>query len=140
MQSLCGNLSAMIGVPTTETAAASVRDRPRQRSRQIMKATHLLLACVLGLGLAACDRHNNPLRNVTGHERGARHEGGGGRGGLRRACSADLEQYCAADQTGRDRRQCLESHQDKLSADCKAALEARKNRRKGGGTGESDSD
>ena len=107
-----------------------------------MKATPILLACVLGLGLAACDRHNNPLRNLTGHERGERHEGGG-RGGIRRACSAELEQYCAADQKGRDRRLCLESHQDKLSADCKAALEARKNRRRGGGnngTGDGDSD
>lgn len=103
-----------------------------------MKAIPILLACVLGLGLTACDRHSNPLRGLGHAQRGERHEGG--RGGLRRACSADLEQYCAADQTGRDRRQCLESHADKLSADCKSALEARKNRHRGGNGNSGDSD
>jgi hypothetical protein len=97
-----------------------------------MKATPLLLACALGLGLAACDRHpGNILRGGEHAARGERHNGEGGRGGLRRACSADLEQYCAADQTGRDRRQCLESHADKLSAGCKTALEARRGRHRG---------
>jgi hypothetical protein len=55
----------------------------------------------------------------------------GAHGGIRRACEADMEQFCAADQKGRDRRECLQSHMDKLSADCKAAIEARKNHRRG---------
>ena len=56
----------------------------------------------------------------------------GGHGGLRRACRADIEQFCAADQKGRDRIECLQSHIDKVSADCKAAVQERMNRRGGG--------
>jgi hypothetical protein len=60
-------------------------------------------------------------------ERGDRHGGG-----LRRACRADIEQFCAADQKGRDRRECLQTHIDKLSADCKTAIQDRMNHRGGG--------
>jgi hypothetical protein len=52
----------------------------------------------------------------------------GARGGLRQACGSDLEKFCAADQRGRERRLCLQSHADQLSADCKAALAARQHR------------
>jgi hypothetical protein len=53
-------------------------------------------------------------------------------GGLRRVCRADIEQYCAADPKGRDRRMCLQNHLDKLSADCKTAVQDRMNRHGGG--------
>lgn len=63
-------------------------------------------------------------------------EGGGGEArregghmGMRKACGSDLEKFCAADQTGRDRRTCLQSHMDQLSADCKTALAERRQRR-----------
>ena len=52
--------------------------------------------------------------------------------GMRKACGSDLEKFCAADQTGRDRRTCLESHLSEISADCKAAVEARGHRGGGG--------
>ena len=64
------------------------------------------------------------------------HPGGGGEarreGGhmaMRKACATDLEKFCAADQRGRDRRMCLQSHMDQLSADCKTALSERRQRR-----------
>ena len=63
---------------------------------------------------------------------GGEMRGEGGHGGLRRACSADLEKFCAADQKGRDRRLCLQSHLDQLSEDCKAALAARQHRQRRG--------
>ena len=98
-----------------------------------MKTFPLLLAAVTCLGLAGCERHAEHAAARLG-TRAAMHEGRGegraGRGGIRRACEADIEQFCAADQTGRDRRQCLESHMDKLSNDCKTAVEARKNHRR----------
>jgi hypothetical protein len=97
-----------------------------------MKTFPLLLAALMCLGIAGCERHGGQAERMgaraVGHgmrgERGER----GGHGGIRRACEADIEQFCAADQKGRDRRECLQSHMDKLSADCKAAIEARKNR------------
>ena len=98
-----------------------------------MRTLPFLLAAVMSLGIVGCERHaEHAAARMGAHgamraERGDRGERGA-HGGLRRACEADLEQYCAADQKGRDRRECLESHLDKLSADCKAAVEARKNR------------
>jgi|HubBroStandDraft_5_1064220.scaffolds.fasta_scaffold22617_2 hypothetical protein len=98
-----------------------------------MKTIPILLAAVMCAGLAGCERHGEHAAARLGG-RAAMHEGREagreGRGGLRRACEADIEQFCAADQTGRDRRQCLESHMDKLSNDCKTAIEARKNHRR----------
>ena len=103
-----------------------------------MKTLPLLLAALMGTGLASCERHAEHAAARLGTRaavHGARGERGE-RGGLRRACEADIEQFCAADQKGRDRRECLESHLDKLSNDCKTAIEARKNRHrdKGGDT------
>ena len=97
-----------------------------------MKTFPLLLAALMCLGIAGCERHSGQAERLgaraAGHGmRGER----GGHGGIRRACEADIEQFCAADQKGRDRRECLQSHMDKLSADCKAAIEARKNHRHG---------
>ena len=98
-----------------------------------MKTLPLLLAALMSVGIAGCERHPGQAERMgaraAGH--GMRGERGGGHGGIRRACEADIEQFCAADQKGRDRRECLQSHMDKLSADCKAAIEARKNHRRG---------
>jgi len=58
-------------------------------------------------------------------------EGRRGRGhGLRRACAEELEKYCAGKDRGRQRRECLQSHMDQLSADCKTALQERGERRR----------
>jgi hypothetical protein len=83
-----------------------------------MKKSTALLALLICLTAMGCKPHPD--------EREMRAEGG--RGGLRHACSTDLEKFCAADQRGRDRRLCLQSHIDQLSADCKAALAARQHR------------
>jgi len=94
-----------------------------------MKTLNLCLAALLCLSLAACERHPAGHAGRMGARMLMRDERAQHRG-LRRACEADVEQYCAADQTGRDRRACLESHLDKLSSDCKAALDARRMRRR----------
>jgi Cysteine rich repeat len=107
--------------------------------RQNLKVLPFLLVAVMGVGLAGCERHGErAAAKFGGHEamRAGRGEGRGERhgGGIRKACEADIEQFCAADQTGRDRRQCLESHLDKLSAACKTAVEARKNHKRDKGS------
>ncbi|MBV8977085.1 MAG: hypothetical protein JO261_11035 [Alphaproteobacteria bacterium] len=95
-----------------------------------MKTLALSLAALVCVGLAGCERHPMKAGRAGARmmERGerAQHQG------LRRACEADIAQFCASSQTGRERRICLESHSDKLSQDCKTALEARMNRRRGG--------
>jgi len=83
-----------------------------------MKRSTALLVSVLCLAVMGCRPHPG----------GREGRGEGGHGGLRRACRMDLEKFCVADQTGRDRRTCLQSHIDQLSADCKAALAARQHR------------
>jgi hypothetical protein len=92
--------------------------------------------------LAACNQNANKAPAAHGNTPGmAEHgmrglhlgrgghggRGGGGHGGhgLRRACATELQQYCATQERGRERRDCLQSHMDQLSADCKAAVEAR---------------
>ena len=48
----------------------------------------------------------------------------GGKTSIRRACAADIAQFCA----GVDRsaiRDCMKTHADQLSAGCKAAIAAR---------------
>jgi hypothetical protein len=48
----------------------------------------------------------------------------GAPGGARVACAADLSKFCPSQQPGPDRRQCMMSHKDDLSAGCKAAIAA----------------
>jgi hypothetical protein len=114
-----------------------------------MKTSALLFASLVCIGLAGCERHENQAarlgaREAVHAERGERGERGERRGGgIRRACEADIEQFCAADQRGRDRRECLESHKDKLSQACKTAIEERKNWRRdhpNGGAGSDNDD
>jgi hypothetical protein len=101
-----------------------------------MKKATVLLACLICLPVIACKPHPGKLFRGADHaERSEKHGESGKHHGLRRACRDDLAKFCAADQKGRDRRQCLQSHLSELSADCKTAVEARKSRgghRKGG--------
>jgi hypothetical protein len=85
-----------------------------------MKKSTALLVSLSCLALLGCKPH--PGGRETRAE--------GERAGLRQACSADTEKFCAADQRGRDRRLCLQSHVDQLSADCKTALAARPHRQR----------
>jgi hypothetical protein len=88
-----------------------------------------VLALVLVLGcvpLASCNQQRTANKEgVHEHERG-----GHGGGGLRRVCAADLDKYCAGQERGRARRDCLQTHLDQLSADCKAAVQERGGRRR----------
>jgi hypothetical protein len=81
----------------------------------------LVLACA---PLVACNQQHMNKREAT-HERER-----GGHAGLRRTCAADLDKFCAGKERGRERRSCLQEHMDQLSADCKAAVEARGERRR----------
>jgi len=92
-----------------------------------MRKATVLFACLVCLPVIACKPHPGKIMRGAGHaqrseERAGKHHG------MRRACRDDLEKFCAADQKGRDRRECLQTHVSEISADCKAAVEARKNR------------
>lgn len=75
----------------------------------------LVLAVVL---VAGCNQQKNA------NEKFAR----GGHHGLRTACAADIQKYCADEPR---KRRCLRDNVDKLSDTCKAALTERQGR--GGG-------
>ena len=88
-----------------------------------MRKPFALLVCIIAIAAAGCGPHGR------GAMRALRHAGG--HGGMRQECSQDIQQFCAADQTGRDKRACLKEHEAQLSAGCKAALQAREERRAG---------
>ena len=92
-----------------------------------MRKATVLLACLLCVPMIACKPHPGQIIRGADHARRSQEHGerNGGHHGLRRECRDDLAKFCAADQTGRDRRQCLQSHLTELSADCKAAVGAR---------------
>jgi hypothetical protein len=48
--------------------------------------------------------------------------------GLRRACAEDAARLCPDARTRREERECLESRRANLSADCRYALDARRDR------------
>lgn len=92
-----------------------------------MRKATVLLTCLFCIPMIACKPH--PGRILRGADHAQRsEERAGHRGGLRRACRDDIEKFCAADQTGRDRRLCLQSHLSEVSADCRTAVEARSHR------------
>jgi hypothetical protein len=97
-----------------------------------MRKTLSLLACLLCLTAVACKPQQAARGVMREQHMEQRGERGDRHGGLKRTCRNDIEQYCTADQKGRDRRECLQSHLDKLSADCKTAVQERMNRRGGG--------
>jgi len=90
----------------------------------------ILALMLLSVPIVSCNQQTN--RHGVSRERGMGRENREARGGhgLRRACAADLAKYCAGDQRGRERRDCLQTHLDQLSADCKAAVQARGERRR----------
>ncbi len=88
------------------------------------KSVVALLLVLTAVPLASCNQQRTANKEAV-HERGR-----GGHGGLRRVCSADLDKYCAGQDRGRARRDCLQTHLDQLSADCKAAVQARGERRR----------
>ncbi len=110
-----------------------------------MRHILLLLASAAALSLAGCDRHPAKTTAGSGAQQTERAERGQGHG-LKRACRDDIEQFCVASQKGRERRECLQSHLDKLSDGCKQALSERRGHRGGGrrnrdaGTGTDDSE
>jgi hypothetical protein len=81
----------------------------------------LTLACV---PLVACNQQQSNKQAVRERAHGGH--------GLKKACAEDLSKYCTGQDRGRERRDCLQSHLDQLSADCKAAVAARGERRSGG--------
>ena len=89
-----------------------------------MRKATVLLACLVCLPVIACKPHPGKIMRGADHVQRSEERNGKHRG-LRRACRDDIEKFCAADQTGRDRRMCLQTHVNELSADCKTAVEAR---------------
>jgi Cysteine rich repeat len=88
----------------------------------------LMLACVplAGCNQQASKPHNHAARESERGNSVRETEQGRGHGrGLRRACSTEIQKYCANEERGRARRECLQSHMDQLSADCKSAVESR---------------
>lgn len=98
-----------------------------------MNASRILpqAGLLLVLALAACNQQpakkEQNTSNSTATTTATTQQAAGGERhrGLRKACATELAQYCPGDQRGRARRDCLQSHMDQLSADCKASLEAR---------------
>jgi hypothetical protein len=94
-----------------------------------MKKFSLCLILLIGfVPLAACNQQNS--NRAPGihqrHERGMfgqRRAGGGGRGRFRQACADDVAKYCSGMNRPRLLRQCLQSHLDQVSADCKTTIE-----------------
>src|SRR5436305_13940485 len=95
---------------------------------QMKKLLLPLAILVFAAPLAGCDqRHGAGIvkqRVMRGALRGVSHERlrGGGHRGMRTVCAADLQKYCQTEERGRARRQCVQSHPDQSSADCKTAV------------------
>jgi hypothetical protein len=71
------------------------------------------LALVLVAGAAEAQTGDGPGAGMFGS----------GRGAVRRACQADVEQLCASVEPGGGRIvQCLREHQDRVSNGCKSAI------------------
>jgi hypothetical protein len=89
-----------------------------------MRKSTLLIALVLCLPVMACKPH--PGKLLRGGDRIERQqERTERRHGLKRACRDDLHKYCAGEERGRARRQCLQSHLNELTSECKTAVESR---------------
>ena len=57
--------------------------------------------------------------------------GGGGNPLVRKACQADIEQFCGGTEPGGGRLgQCLREHEDRLSEACKSAITDMRTRRR----------
>ena len=99
----------------------------------------LVVACI---GAAGCGPQEGGGAHHDGHGLLGMHHGGlpllhramrmGMRGtrarGFRRACADDMARLCPNAKSHRDERECLEGKRDSLEAECKTALDARRNR------------
>ncbi|HWY15645.1 MAG TPA: hypothetical protein VNX86_10960 [Rhizomicrobium sp.] len=99
----------------------------------------LVVACI---GAAGCGPQEGGSAHHGGHGLLGMHHGGlpllnramrmGMRGtrarGFRRACADDMARLCPNAKSHRDERECLEGKRDSLEAECKTALDARRNR------------
>ena len=99
----------------------------------------LVVACI---GAAGCGPQEGGGAHHGGHGMFGMHYGGlpllhramrmGMRGsrarGFRRACADDMARLCPNAKSHRDERECLEGKRDSLEAECKTALDARRNR------------
>lgn len=90
--------------------------------------TNLIVICLSAGLLVACGPHREN-RQQNG-QNGENHYGRPWNGhGVRRACAEDIEKYCASADR---KRRCLRDNMDKLSPDCRTALQqAINNRRQG---------
>ena len=87
-----------------------------------LRTAGLMVCTVL---LACSPQQNNKNKNETTEMTR------GGKVKIGRVCRADIRQYCSSAEKGKARRECLENNIDKLSSDCKTALEQRKKHRGG---------
>ncbi|MGH6889359.1 MAG: hypothetical protein ACREHF_09205 [Rhizomicrobium sp.] len=79
----------------------------------VFSASKLLRGAALVLVLASvagCNQQKNTREKFAGHS------------GLRTACAADIQKYCADEPR---KRRCLRENTEKLSDGCKAALSQR---------------
>ena len=81
----------------------------------------MLLGCAIPL--AACNPQQ-AVKKAAKLDRDRGDRGGRGGHGLKKACAADIAKFCSGDR-GRERRQCLQTHVNELSADCKDAVNKR---------------
>ncbi|HEY5047789.1 MAG TPA: hypothetical protein VII49_07220 [Rhizomicrobium sp.] len=80
-------------------------------------------------------QHVGQQQRVGQQQFGERRLGGGrrhGGNGLRRICADDIAKYCQNDDR---KKRCLKQNMDKLSADCKTAVEAAVARKRNGDNG-----
>lgn len=89
-----------------------------------MRKAPVLIVLSLCVPMLGCKPH--PGKILRGGDRIHRQEERQGRHhGLKRMCRDDIAKFCAGDQSKRERRQCLQSHLNEVSSDCKTAIESR---------------
>jgi hypothetical protein len=113
------------------------RNRPTAALQRVaLVAGFAAQLCIAGCGPSGEGAHH------AGHALLGMHHGGlpllhrairmGMRGtrvrGIRRACADDKAKFCANSGSPREERKCLEDKRDSLSAECKNALDARRNK------------
>jgi len=88
------------------------------------------IVLLAGLAAACGPRHdhgNNNANNNANSSANTTTENGerGGRHRFRVACAADIQKFCANVEKRREQKECLRNNLDKITPDCKTALERR---------------
>jgi hypothetical protein len=109
------------------------RQRKREQLEMRFPQSIVLIVAVTG-ALAAChprdhSEHSGQPESTQPQQVGQAEGQRGGRG-LRRICADDIAKYCQNDDR---KRRCLRQNMDKLSADCKAAVEAARGHKRNNG-------